>query len=182
MDSVSASARARCSSMPNRCSTSARASATDAWRKRSASSRAVARSSASLAMASASAVTRSMRGGRGNLVRERFQLPGERGVNLGLEGVRGLLDTVFDGHGAPTSGSFLGGAIRQGCVLPSIRSSRARPRWSTGLSAGKIFSLPVGGETDSTEVKDRGRHAERHRLVNPVETTITADTQLALAA
>jgi hypothetical protein len=27
----------------------------------------------------------------------------------------------------------------------------------------------IGGETDSTGVLDRGMHAERHLLVNPVE-------------
>jgi hypothetical protein len=41
---------------------------------------------------------------------------------------------------------------------------------------------PCGGETVSTGVKTRGMHAERHRLVNPVEHNVTADTQLALAA
>jgi hypothetical protein len=39
-----------------------------------------------------------------------------------------------------------------------------------------------GGDTVSTGVKTRGMHAERHRLVNPVEHNVTADTQLALAA
>ena len=39
-----------------------------------------------------------------------------------------------------------------------------------------------GGETASTGVWKRGMHAERHRLVNPVEINITANTQLALAA
>ena len=43
-------------------------------------------------------------------------------------------------------------------------------------------SLPRGGETVSTGVKTRGMHAERHRLVNPVEHNVTANTQLALAA
>ena len=42
--------------------------------------------------------------------------------------------------------------------------------------------LPCGGETVSTGVKTRGMHAERHRLVNPVEHNVTANTQLALAA
>ena len=39
-----------------------------------------------------------------------------------------------------------------------------------------------GGDTASTGVKTRGMHAEPHRLVNPVEHNVTADTQLALAA
>ena len=39
-----------------------------------------------------------------------------------------------------------------------------------------------GGDLASTGVRDRGTRAEGHHLVNPVETTITADTQLALAA
>ncbi len=39
-----------------------------------------------------------------------------------------------------------------------------------------------GGDTVSTGARDRWMHAERHRLVNPVENNITADTQLALAA
>ena len=39
-----------------------------------------------------------------------------------------------------------------------------------------------GGDTASTGVKTRGMHAEHHRLVNPVEHNVTADTQLALAA
>jgi hypothetical protein len=39
-----------------------------------------------------------------------------------------------------------------------------------------------GGVLASTEVRARGMHAERHRLVNPVETNVTANTQLALAA
>jgi len=39
-----------------------------------------------------------------------------------------------------------------------------------------------GGDTASTGVKTRGRHAEGHHLVNPVEHNVTADTQLALAA
>ena len=41
---------------------------------------------------------------------------------------------------------------------------------------------PIGGETASTGVKNRGMHAEPHRLVNPVEHNVTANTQLALAA
>ena len=45
-----------------------------------------------------------------------------------------------------------------------------------------ISVVPLGGETVSTGVKTRGMHAERHRLVNPVEHNVTADTQLALAA
>jgi hypothetical protein len=40
----------------------------------------------------------------------------------------------------------------------------------------------VGASLASTEVLARRTHAERHRLVNPVENNITADTQLALAA
>ena len=48
-------------------------------------------------------------------------------------------------------------------------------------------ALPVkqvlhGGDTASTGVENRGMHAERHRLVNPVENKVTANTQLALAA
>src|SRR5581483_11484185 len=39
-----------------------------------------------------------------------------------------------------------------------------------------------GGDSASTGVRNRGMHAERHRLVNPVEHNVTADTQLALAA
>jgi hypothetical protein len=39
-----------------------------------------------------------------------------------------------------------------------------------------------GGDTASTGVKTRGMHAEPHRLVNPVEHNVTANTQLALAA
>ena len=39
-----------------------------------------------------------------------------------------------------------------------------------------------GGVLASTEVWVRGTRAERLRLVNPVETNVTADTQLALAA
>ena len=78
-------------------------------------------------------------------------------------------------------GANSGGAIRQGCTS-SIRSSRAVRAGVPGYRLVKYSLYLFGGETDSTEVKDRGRHAERHRLVNPVETTITADTQLALAA
>src|SRR4051812_2987295 len=51
--------------------------------------------------------------------------------------------------------------------------------------AGSLLHIsvtPAGGETVSTGVKTRGMHAERHRLVNPVEHNVTADTQLALAA
>ena len=40
----------------------------------------------------------------------------------------------------------------------------------------------LGGDTASTGVKTRGMHAEPHRLVNPMEHNVTADTQLALAA
>jgi hypothetical protein len=48
-------------------------------------------------------------------------------------------------------------------------------------------ALPVkrslhGGDTASTGVETRGMHAEPHRLVNPVENKVTANTQLALAA
>ena len=43
-------------------------------------------------------------------------------------------------------------------------------------------ALAHGGDTASTGVKTRGMHAEHHRLVNPVEHNVTADTQLALAA
>ena len=39
-----------------------------------------------------------------------------------------------------------------------------------------------GGDTASTGIGEHERHAEHHRLVNPMENTITADTQLALAA
>ena len=39
-----------------------------------------------------------------------------------------------------------------------------------------------GGDTASTGVKTRGMHAEPHRLVNPMEHNVTANTQLALAA
>ena len=42
--------------------------------------------------------------------------------------------------------------------------------------------FPPGGDTASTGVKTRGMHAEPHRLVNPVEHNVTANTQLALAA
>jgi hypothetical protein len=42
--------------------------------------------------------------------------------------------------------------------------------------------LSSGGDTASTGVRTRGMHAEHHRLVNPVEINVTADTQLALAA
>ena len=40
----------------------------------------------------------------------------------------------------------------------------------------------MGAILASTEVRNRWMHAEPHRLVNPVETNVTADTQLALAA
>jgi hypothetical protein len=40
----------------------------------------------------------------------------------------------------------------------------------------------VGATLASTGVLDRGMHAEPHRLVNPVENNLTANTQLALAA
>ena len=43
-------------------------------------------------------------------------------------------------------------------------------------------TLTCGGDTASTGVKTRGMHAELHRLVNPVEYPLTADTQYALAA
>ena len=53
-------------------------------------------------------------------------------------------------------------------------------------SVSRITSRPTsfnyGGDTASTGVKTRGMHAEPHRLVNPVEHNVTADTQLALAA
>ena len=46
----------------------------------------------------------------------------------------------------------------------------------------RTSGFPSGGDTASTGVKTRGMHAEPHRLVNPVENKVTADTQLALAA
>jgi len=49
-------------------------------------------------------------------------------------------------------------------------------------SSGRVRPQTYGGDTASTGVKTRGMHAERHRLVNPVEHNVTADTQLALAA
>jgi hypothetical protein len=49
-------------------------------------------------------------------------------------------------------------------------------------AAGRSSTAEHGGDTASTGVKTRGMHAERHRLVNPVEHNVTADTQLALAA
>jgi hypothetical protein len=45
------------------------------------------------------------------------------------------------------------------------------------ITADRLRALPVqaeslyGGDTASTGVKTRGMHAERHRLVNPVDTT-----------
>ena len=39
-----------------------------------------------------------------------------------------------------------------------------------------------GGDTASTGMGEHEMHAEHHRLVNPMENTITADSQLALAA
>ena len=42
--------------------------------------------------------------------------------------------------------------------------------------------IDEGGDTASTGIGEHGMHAEHHRLVNPMENTITADTQLALAA
>jgi hypothetical protein len=39
-----------------------------------------------------------------------------------------------------------------------------------------------GGDTASTGIGEHGMHAEHHRLVNPMENTIAANTQLALAA
>ena len=39
-----------------------------------------------------------------------------------------------------------------------------------------------GGDPDSTEIGEHGMHAEHHRLVNPMENHVTADSQLALAA
>ena len=49
-------------------------------------------------------------------------------------------------------------------------------------SNGPVRPQTYGGDTASTGVKTRGMHAEHHRLVNPVEHNVTADTQLALAA
>lgn len=54
--------------------------------------------------------------------------------------------------------------------------------WSKNASLPHRSFLTIGGVTVSTGVKTRGMHAERHRLVNPVEHNVTADTQLALAA
>ena len=51
-----------------------------------------------------------------------------------------------------------------------------------GLLATVNVGCRIGGDTASTEVYSRGMHAEHHRLVNPMEQTITADTQLAFAA
>ena len=39
-----------------------------------------------------------------------------------------------------------------------------------------------GGDTASTGMCEHEMHAEHHRLVNPMDNTITANTQLALAA
>ena len=39
-----------------------------------------------------------------------------------------------------------------------------------------------GGDTASTGIGEHGMHVEHHRLVNPMENTIAANTQLALAA
>jgi len=50
------------------------------------------------------------------------------------------------------------------------------------IRARFLVGSSSGGDTVSTGVKTRGMHAERHRLVNPVEHNVTADTQLALAA
>ena len=45
-----------------------------------------------------------------------------------------------------------------------------------------VKQVLLGGDTASTGVETRGMHAEPHRLVNPVENKVTANTQLALAA
>ncbi len=79
-------------------------------------------------------------------------------------------------------------------VLP--RMLRPRPRaasavyWILSLGHGPTGTAPAdrrmskgGGDTASTGIGEHGMHAEHHRLVNPMENTITAnDTQLALAA
>ena len=48
--------------------------------------------------------------------------------------------------------------------------------------AHEPFTNIKGGDTASTEIGEHEMHAEHYRLVNPMEKTITADTQLALAA
>ena len=60
------------------------------------------------------------------------------------------------------------------------------PKTTIGNTRGLLATVNVGqrigGDTASTEVYNRGMHVEHHRLVNPMEQTITADTQLAFAA
>ena len=44
------------------------------------------------------------------------------------------------------------------------------------------LSAPEAPAENYDYVRERGMHVEHHRLVNPMEQTITADTQLAFAA
>src|SRR5439155_18069480 len=65
----------------------------------------------------------------------------------------------------------------------SFDAHTSRPYNEKALDTGSLSArLAYGGDTASTGVKTRGMHAERHRLVNPVEHNVTANTQLALAA
>jgi hypothetical protein len=51
-----------------------------------------------------------------------------------------------------------------------------------GMLSGLRDLLRYTRDTASTGVETRGMHAEPHRLVNPMEHPLTADTQYALAA
>ena len=85
------------------------------------------------------------------------------------------------------AGSAGPGRARRPTAAERRRATRATPirgiiRRLPGGLAGPAHS-DEGGDTASTGIGEHGMHAEHHRLVNPMENTITAnDTQLALAA
>jgi hypothetical protein len=81
----------------------------------------------------------------------------------------------------PTSQAFNAQQLQRAQSFDHIRRRTYNRDWKRGTTLSAIRS-PSGGDTASTGVKTRGMHAERHRLVNPVEHNVTANTQLALAA
>ena len=88
---------------------------------------------------------------------------------------------------------------RQSCQVKAQQASNPKKQNSltaetpdrTMTAANREVLYPIigqsvlelaGGDTASTGVKTRGMHAEPHRLVNPMEHNVTANTQLPLAA